>query len=474
MAKTTDNPALTGTDRMEGSVYITALGTSPYFQNPAIDATKLYNLQKNVYAAGVAHKQRNLIFQEKYSINAYNPEGEQDETTEELIARLTAMTDQPEVNLWAKMQKAYYDFFFWGPNLSNPVWEWIDNEYVLTKLRRLPPHSFRNTAPTATYRYADILPGITYNVDKQEVEYWQTLDTGDVVQLTNVVMIKDPISEGLAGEPIITPLVPVFDMANFTWQGQMQKVNREAAPTVILRMTNPSDDDLAYGQTFLRNWGKDTAWPLQDNMEIIPLNFNNDATALDTINALNTLIVDYFSPASSISKDGTLIGGSSGPEYELLLAYIRGQQAWIAQGFTAILEPYLIANGYEGYRISIDIPCPSVDKSEVWLKQAEFGLKAGTMSPNELREFGSELPALDDQAWQDLNAQRAVLDVKDSGAPTLTPDQQMDIEKGKILAAMTGNKLDPYAVVPKDTQKRFLQRLIGVFKGKDEGDNDTL
>jgi len=458
MAKDTKTKVRASDTKEQGTVYITSLGNTPYFQNPTIDADKLFHLTKNVYAAGVAHKQRNLIFQEKYTITATNEDGEQDETSEQLVTSLTKMTDAPDVDLWSRMQKSYYDFFFWGPSLFNPVWQWVDNEYQMVKLRRLPPHSFRTSAPTSTYRYSDILPGISYNLETNTVEYWQTDDTGGLTQLDGITMIKDPVSEGLAGEPIITPLVPIFEMLNFSWQSQMQKVNREGAPIVLMRLTTPTEDDLAYGQTFLKNWGKNTAWPLRENMEVIPLQFSENSTAIETINALNAVVVDYFSPASSISKDGTLIGGSSGPEYELFLAYLRGQQAWISQAFTRMLDPYLEANGYEGYTISIDIPSPSVDKSEIWLKQAEFGLKAGIMSPNELREYGAELGPMDPEAWEELKTERAVLDIQQATPGTMTPTQE-NIEKAKVI---TANRLDPYTIVEKKDFRSTMRNLLNL------------
>jgi len=225
-----------------------------------------------------------------------------------------------------------------------------------------------------------------------------------------------------------------------------------------MRLSTPTEDDLAYGQTFLKNWGKNTAWPLRENMEVIPLQFSENSTAIETINALNAVVVDYFSPASSISKDGTLIGGSSCPEYELFLAYLRGQQAWISQAFTRMLDPYLEANGYEGYTISIDIPSPSVDKSEIWLKQAEFGLKAGIMSPNELREYGAELGPMDPEAWEELKTERAVLDIQKDTPGTMTPTQE-NIEKAKVI---TANRLDPYTIVEKKDFRSTMRNLLNL------------
>ena len=448
----------------EGTVYLTSLGTTPYYQAPSIDADKLFHLTKNSYAIGLANKQRHLIFQEKFTIGAVNEDGEHDDKSELLAKNIARIADSPDVNLWGRMQRGFMDFFFWGPTLLNPVWEWVDGEYAMTKLRRLPPQSFRNTSPNANYRYSDILPGIAINGETGELEFWQTDDTGDQTQLKNVVMIKDPISEGLAGEPIIVPLVPILEMLSYTWQAQMQKVNREGAPIVLMKIKGAKGDDLQYGQNFLKNWGKNTGWQLRDNMEVIPLQFSENSTALETINGLERLLIDHFSPSSFIQKEGNTLGGSAAPEMELMIAYIRGYHEWIAPEYSRLFEPYLDPNGFGGYQITIDIPCPSIDKSEIWLKQAEFGLRAGIASPNMLREYGMEAEALDETGWQELIQERDTtlrkLYTGEGGGLGEPTPEQYDIERGKVMAAMVNNKLDPYAVVPKSAQKKFLKDLL--------------
>lgn len=499
----------------EGTVYISSLGTTPYYQTPSIDADKLFHLTKNVYASGLASKQKNMIFQEKFTIGAVNEDGEQDEKSQLLAESITQIANQPDVNLWGRMQRGFYDFFFWGPTLLNPVWDWVDNEYTMTKLRRLPPQSFRTTSPNADYRYSDILPGIAINGVTGEIEFWQQDDTGDLSQLSNVVMIKNPVSEGLAGEPIIVPLVPILEMLNYTWQAQMQKVNREGAPIVLLKITGAKGDDLQYGQTFLKNWGKNTGWQLRDNMEVIPLQFSENSTALDTIAGLEKMLIDHFSPSTFIQKEGNTLGGSAAPEMELWIAYIRGYHEWIAPEYARLFEPYLEANGYAGYTITIDIPCPSVDKSDLWLRQAQFALQAGIASPNELREYGMEAEPLDEEEWETVKAyytnatpdQTARLLYATFGTKTTTINERRElaksvglnieplsdaevqkladeyarfapepgmttatnIEKGKIAAAFATNKLDPYSVLKKKEQRRILKDIFNLDEEEEHG-----
>lgn len=438
--------------RREGAVYLSSLGTTPYYEAPTIDAEKLFHLQKNVYAAGAAMKQRTLIFQDKYTITATNPDGEQDDSTTVLAEAVTKMTDRPAVDMWSKMQKSMYDFFYWGAALYNPVWDYEGNEYLMQGLYRLPPHSFRNAAPGATYRYADILPGISFNPTTNKVEFWQTDDTGLQTQLENVVMIKDPVSDGLAGEPIIVPLVPILEMLNFAWQAQMQKVNREGAPIILLKLTNPTDEDIRYGNYFLKNWGKNSAWELRDNMEVVPMNFSTNDTALETITALSRMLIDHFSPASYIGKDGTLIGGSAMPELELMMVYVRGYHQWIAPAFERLLDPYLIYNGYAGYSIHIELPNPKIDRSEIRLKQAEFGLKAGTMSPDELRDYGSDLDPLSEEGWEKLKEEIDGLSKQSPVAPEI-----MDLERAKVIS---GDRLDPFKIVDQAEFQQTMRSLL--------------
>ena len=365
------------TTKMEGTVYLSSYGT--VYHKAKIDADRLKKYSKNVYGAGVANKHRHLIFNEKYSIEVTDKTGKPDE---DLSLHLTQMMDSKEVRLWPKMQTAWNDVFWFGMAFFNPVWEYVGNEYYLTKLRRLPPESFATPPYGRSVIYSEILQGVTLDPVTGDPEYYQTLESlgvqvpqnwsGKLLQdkLSNIFTVSDPSSGELAGSPIVLPIAPVISMLDFSWQAQLQKVNRIGAPLLFMEIDDPSEDDIAYGTKFLANWGKNSGMQIRPNMKLIIPDLKDNSSAIDTINALSKMVVDYFTPASLIAKDGTLIGGSSASEQELLLSYIRGTHSWITESFEQLLQTYLEGNAYQGYTARIYIPSPSIDKSEIWMKQA--------------------------------------------------------------------------------------------------------
>ena len=403
------------TTKMEGTVYLSSYGT--VYHKAKIDADRLKKYSRNAYGAGVANKHRHLIFNEKYSIEVQDKEGNPDE---DLSLHLTQMFDGKEVRLWSKMQTAWNDVFWFGMSFFNPVWEYRGSEYYLEKLRRLPPESFATAPYGRSVLYSEILQGVTLDPQSGEPEYYQTLESlgvqvasnfsGKMMQskLTDIFTVSDPSSGELAGSPIVLPIAPIISMLDFSWQAQLQKVNRIGAPIMFMEIQDPSEDDIAYGQRFLANWGKNTGMQIRPNMKLIIPDLKDNSSAIETINALSKLVIDYFTPASLIAKDGTLIGGSSASEQELLLSYIRGNHAWITEAFEQLPQTYLEANAYDGYTARIIIPSPSIDKSEIWLKQAQLGFATQSMSLNEIRDR-LELEELDEEGVQKLKEEYAQL-----------------------------------------------------------------
>jgi hypothetical protein len=455
----------------EGVVYLSSI---PYGdrRTTKVTADKLVKYAKNVYGAGVTHKQRNLIFQEKYKIRVLDPNQESDTDLEN---RLTLMCDQKDVRMWPALQLAWYDAFWFGMSFFNPVWGYEGNEYVLQKLRHLPPESFGMQPYGRAVLYSEILKGVVINPTDQTVEYWQTLNPMDISQmpseispkmlqkkLENIFTVKDPVSSELAGSPTIIPIIPLLTMLDFSWQSQVQKVNRIGAPLMFLKIINPQGDDIRYGQAFLNNWGKSTGMQLRPNMEIVVPDLKDNSSALQTIEALNMMIIDYFSPTSMLnsSSGANPLSGSSAAEQELLYSYIRGIHSWISEAFEQLLQVYLDANAYEGYRVHIDIPSPSIDKSDLWLKQADLGAKYGFMTTNELRDF-MELPELDDAGLEGLRADVGVRQPAPiAGSPAMA---QAEL----AIKAMQVDKLDPYGITGQKG-KKLIQTVLGIENGETE------
>jgi hypothetical protein len=374
----------------QGVVYVTHSGT---YTTPELSAEKIadYSYSNNFYNK-VKNEQRNLLFSDPPTITVYDENGEaaEDETT-----RLREMCLSKSVNLWAKIQMGWGSVFDYGAGIFNPIWGYQENEYILKELRHLPAESF-GAIPTADLVVAgDILEGI--GVDRSgKVRFFQEDYNGQVKELTNIWMLKDPLSSYVAGRPISLPILPIIGAIKFSLNSQMQKVNRIGAPVPWVKINDPQPaaqgngyvSDEEYAQMFLQNASKDVTMPLRDNMEIVDPYQNESGSALETLDFLTKLIADYWSPASLISKDGTMIGGSSASEMGLLLRYVSSVHEWLEDAFEELLQPYLDANGYEGYSIDVDIPLPEVDKSELNIKRAAIAKSVPyAIKANEYREM---------------------------------------------------------------------------------------
>ena len=389
----------------EGTVYISSVGT--YYEAPEIDADKLRDFQSNVYIRGLLAKHKNLIFSDKFTLDVKDSKGE---TDEDLQKTMTQMCEQKNVRLWSKMQAGYIDgVFMYGIGLYNDVWGYEGNEYKLLKLRYLPAYTFKNAAVSGIIKiYSQILQGITLN-DKQEMEFYQTDENGIPQQLKNVFYIKDPAAQGLAGESIIVPLVPIVEMLKFAWDTQMQQVHRTGAKLLFIKVTEPNNasnknggvGDVEYANKLLEKWSKDMAFQLRENMELIDPGIKDDSNNLEIIDALHKMIIDYVTPTSFIAREGATIGGSEKQREELMLRYIQGIHSWLEDQFEMLLNKYLEYNEYKDYTVSIHIPAPSIDRSEIELKQAVEGFKSKSLTLNEIRKrLGAE--GLDEKDIEEL------------------------------------------------------------------------
>jgi len=301
------------------------------------------------------------------------------------------------------------DIVWYGISLFNPVWNYEGSEYILEKLRHLPASTFADL-PTASDGkiYSQILQGITLN-ENNEIEFWQTDEDGTQTQLKNVFYVKDPVAEGLAGESIMAPLVPIIEMIKFTLETIMQQANRTGAKILFIKVTRPQGPssknggvgDVEYANLILQKWGKDRAFQLRENMDIVDPGIRDDSSNLEVKKALEDIFVDYIIPTSFISREGGIFSGSETSREELLNKYIEGIHQWLEDQFEMLLNRYLEYNEYTDYTVHINIPAPSIDRSELELRQAEIGSKTKSLTINEMRKkLGEE--ELSEEAIEEL------------------------------------------------------------------------
>ena len=386
--------------KSQGVTYVALYGDA-VFTTSDVDIKKMAKLRQNVYGAGISRKQRQLIFTDRVTVEVRDLEGNLDE---ELTDKLVSFCNRPEVMLNEKMQIAFDDIFWYGMSFFNPVWSEEDGEWILSELRSLDATSFASSPPidNGFTAQGELLKGVVRN-EKGIMECWQTPGGyADPVLIENIYVLKDPTNRNIAGMPVVLPLVPIFEMLNFAWTAQMQGVNRVGAPVMFIKVDQATGDDVAYAQEILKNWGKDTAFQLRSNMEMIEPAFSENQTANETIEMLFRLCLEFSSPMSMLGNEGRLISGGKGAEQNLLQSYIRGYQMWLEFQFENLLKKYLEYNLYEDRYIVVDIPTPETDKSELKLKQATVAFQLKVADQQELREL-LELPRLAEEEMRQVN-----------------------------------------------------------------------
>jgi hypothetical protein len=175
-------------------------------------------------------------------------------------------------------------------------------------------------------------------------------------------------------------------------------------------------------------------------MEIIPLPLDKSKNVIDSIELLLNVIDEYFSISNMISKDGTLIGGSSIPELKLLNQAIRGKHNWLLAPFEDLLNQYFPLNGFpEGWTVKLTIPVWDEDRSAVKQKAAQIGFLTKSVDLDDLRD-------LLDLESADATKKKSIQDFYDNIAKAAAPDttltSQLDAKGKPIKTDAMGNPVD--------------------------------
>jgi len=207
---------------------------------------------------------------------------------------------------------------------------------------------------------------------------------------------------------MIQPLILPLAYLNQAWTAVSQTTNRAGAPSLFLRVTDGDEDTIAYCREVLRNWGKNTSFPLPENVEIVDPHIKEPANTAEAIRMLQNLLIDYFSPVSLIqSGERGGIFDNSTEKVTLIMAFIKGMHSWLEDAFEKLLQTYLIANRYDGYSIRITLPLPDIDRTEANQRWVEVlaNAKVPIVNTNELRRFVPNVEELDDAGLAALRAE---------------------------------------------------------------------
>lgn len=444
----------------EGVIYVAQPGSR--YDAQEIDADELAKVAENEYLRAQYRKVLPQIFSGMYRLTVRDHDGEEDE---ELTMRIKAMVEAPGVDLWSRMRQSWLDVRQWGPCLVYPRWVRSPGsaEVVLRELRRLDPYTFRHPPSERLGQvYSELLPGITLSEDG-ELELWQTQDALQLepVRLKRgVLLLKDPMSAGLAGDSDILSLVPILRMLADAWAAQDQKVYRIGSPIMFIKVVNPEQGDREYAQTILRNWGKDTAFQLRENMEFVEMKLHDNETALNTIEKLEEIVRAHFNPASALQKEGSTIGGNAAAEKETADEWIMGERSMIEDLWEGVVQRYLELNGFEGYSIELTIAARVQAPGDLELRQAQLGWQTRTLSPNEVRQrIGA--PEIDDEKLAEIAAQWSLVTPSAPMSPWDAPLGEVEQRARVVQTIASADPVDPERYMTFREQRDFLRGAKG-------------
>ena len=188
---------------------------------------------------------------------------------------------------------------------------------------------------------------------------------------------------------------------------------------MFIKVTGGTDDDIAYANTILENYGKNTAFQLRENMEIIVPGFPEPRTPLEAIDALGRLLIDHFSPANFVQNPNATLSSTDKGSTSMMTSFVRGIHTWLEDTFEYLLQTALDANGYDGYTVVITLPEPEQDRTETNLQIVTVGDQTRAMSLNEKRELLG-LPPADEETLDAIQTEYSSREAPATNNPFVT------------------------------------------------------
>ena len=444
----------------EGTVWVSPDGI--LYTEPKIDADLLKKSRENKYIVEGLGKQRRLIFRKGLKVELIDRDND-DKADEKESKFLMTMVRKPEVALHNKIQLLWEDAMEFGCGPYNDAWADTDEGYVMTKLNRLPPETFENCGASVALVYNRILQGIRWNHETKKTEYWQTQADGSIVQLSNVGLIVDPLCGEIGGTPYIIPLVPFVNMLRFLWNKKMQEANIFGAGGLyFIKVKNPQGDDTEFAQKILNNESGDVRFQLRENMDLVVITVSGTGVAIEGIQEAQSQVQTFFTASNLIQKDGTLIGGSSQPEFDLFMAYLESTHRWLEEAVRIMLLPYLKGNGFaSNWDIKVTIPDLEYDKSQTLLSAVSSAYTTKSITLAERRKVYEKV-GIDTKDMTPAEEKALLAEYEaNNPAPVMSPMLQKVEAMAKVISA---TPLDPHAFVNQEAMKEAIDALDGEGK----------
>jgi GNAT superfamily N-acetyltransferase len=237
-------------------------------------------------------------------------------------------------------------------------------------------------------------------------------------------------------------------MLRFLWNKKMQEANIFGAGGLyFIKVKNPQGDDTEFAQKILNNESGDVRFQLRDNMELVAMTVSGTGVAIEGIQEAQSQVQTFFTSSNLIAHEGTLIGGSSQPEFDLFMAYLESTHRWLEAAVRKMLQPYLDGNGFtDNWDIRVTIPDLEYDKSQTLLSAVSSAYTTKSITLAERRKIYEKV-GIETKDLKPEDEKKLLAEYEAANPPPATSPFVQKVEA--LAKVVSATPLDPHAFVSK-------------------------
>jgi hypothetical protein len=270
-----------------------------------------------------------------------------------------------------------------------------------------------STLNTQAYVPGRILKGIAYDIDKKEMQYWQTQGEGkQPIQLptARILHIRDKKSRYPDGKSYLAGIAPTVLQLEFVRKAFMQAINYKGVGRCVVKVKEMRDPqgklletptgtgkrwEKAYAAAvdFVKNYGNNNVGMLWEDHDVIFPNFGNIGDITKPDEYLKAEILQHLIPRDFIEQNGQAISTTGTPLLELVMMVVRGWRRIISEPFEALYTEILEANGFKDWAVEFTYIDPAMENKLEKQKVIVQAFSLGMLPLNR---------AIQEMGWQPL------------------------------------------------------------------------
>lgn len=270
-----------------------------------------------------------------------------------------------------------------------------------------------STLNTQAFVPGRILKGIAYDINKKEMQYWQTQGEGkQPVQLptARILHIKDKKSRYPDGKSYLAGIAPTVLQLEFVRKAFMQAINYKGVGRCVVKVKEMRDAQgklletptgtgkrwekaYAAGVDFVKNYGNNNVGILWEDHEVQFPNFGNIGDITKPDEYLKAEILQHLIPRDFIEQNGQAISTTGTPLLELVMMVVRGWRRIISEPFEALYTEILEANGFKDWAVEFTYIDPAMENKLEKQKVIVQAFSLGMLPLNR---------AIQEMGWQPL------------------------------------------------------------------------